>query len=295
MRTELTDNIEADSRSKRMGWKDILVFADGADDGLTRVKLALDLARTHDAHLEAQVVTVMPQRPYGPASGVLEQAYQSALHAAEARGAEALAAFARLAPFGESFSGYQCETRLDQVRREVAAAARTADLVIFGQPDRASDVDTEILMGALFGGGQPCIMFPRWTQPQVYGQRALIAWKATPQAARAVHAALPLLQRAQGARLVVVDPRADEPGEERRALMRLATHLSRHGVRLEEPIVTRSTRDQVSHVIFGQIEEFRADLLVMGAYGHPRMSEFVFGGVSRDMLRESRIPLLLAH
>ncbi len=280
-----------------MAWKDILVFADASEDGLTRVKLALDIARAHDAHLEAEVVTVTPQHPYGPTTGALEQAYQNVRAAALARGLDAVKAVAKLAPLGESFSAYCCETEFDRIRRNVAAHARSSDLVIFGQPEEGeqNDVNSEILMGAVFASGTPCLMFPRWPRAHAYGERALIAWKATPQSARALHGALPLLKRAKAVRLVMVDPRADEPGEEREALMRLATHLARHGVRLENPIITRSSLDQVSQAIAGEVEVFGADLLVMGAYGRSRWSEFVFGGVSRDMIRDARIPVLLAH
>lgn len=280
-----------------MAWKDILIVADATEHGLARVKLALDLARAHDAHLEANVVTRLPQPPYEPFAGALERTYQGLRSAARTEGVDALAAIGALAPFNDAFSGYLCEARFDQVRRAVAAAARSADLVILGQPEAhdRSDRDAEVLMGALFDGGAPCLMVPRWVRPHAYGDRAVIAWKATPEAARAVHAALPLLKKAKRARLVLIDPRADEPGEQRRALMRLATHLSRHGVPLEEPVVATSSLDQVSQALAGQVEEFAADLLVMGAYGHSRVGELVFGGVSRDMIRDTRIPILLSH
>lgn len=280
-----------------MTWKDVLVFADGSDDGLVRVKLALDLALAHEAHVEAQIVTVLPLHPWGPFSGAVEQAYQAARRAALAQGEKALAAIAGLSPFGETFSGQTCEAAFDAVQRTTAVAARSADLVILGKPETQdrSDLDTEIFMGAVFSGGQPCLMFPRWVQPHAYGKRALVAWKATPQAARALHAALPLLKKAESVRIVLVDPRPEEPGEDRAAMMRLATHLSRHGVRVEDPVITQSMLGEVAQAIDAQIVEFGADLLVMGAYGHSRMGEFVFGGVSRSMIRGARVPVLLSH
>ncbi|WP_395647892.1 universal stress protein [Terricaulis sp.] len=280
-----------------MTWKDILVFADGSEDGLVRVKLALALAQAHEAHLEAQVVSVLPLHPWGPFSGAVEQAYQGARSAALAQGQRALAAIRGVAAFGADFSGQTCEAGFDAVQRVVAAAARPADLVMLGKPEThdRSDLDTEIFMGAVFSGGQPCLMLPRWVQPQSYGKRALIAWKATPQAARALHAALPLLKRAESVRIAVVDAREEEPGEQRSALERLTAQLSRHGVRVEEPVMTQSMLGEVSQAIDAQVLEFGADLLVMGAYGHSRMGEFVFGGVSRSMIRGARVPVLLSH
>jgi nucleotide-binding universal stress UspA family protein len=280
-----------------MSWKDILVFADGSEDGLTRLKLAMDIARAHDAHLEAQIVTALPQRPYGPASAALEDAFQEVLRAIEQRAADALAAVNKTAPPGETFSAYRCDGPFSHLRSLVAVAARSADLVVLGQPEAtdASDIDTEILMGALFGGGQPCLMLPRWVSPHIWGRRALIAWKATPQAARAVQAALPLLKRAESVRLLTVDPRAEREGEDRRSLMRLATHLSRHDVEVEGPDTTQSEFGDAARAIAEEIEVFRADLLVMGAYGRARVNEFVFGGVSRAMIRDARIAVLMSH
>lgn len=279
-----------------MAWKDILVFADGSEAGLTRVKIARDIARVHEAHLEIHGLTLLPPRPYGPTTGSLEDAYRRVCAAAEHGGKDVLAAFEKIAPPGAHASAYQDVVTFAHARAIVASAGRSADLVVFGQPDgETAALDAEILMGAVFGAGQPCLMLPRWIEPHPWGRRALLAWKGTPQAARAMHAALPLLQRAESVRLVVVDAAPELAGEDRRSLLRIVTHLQRHSVAVEDPVVVQSSFDQVGRAIAGQIEEFGADLLVMGAYGHGRAREFVFGGVSRDMIRDARIPVLLTH
>jgi nucleotide-binding universal stress UspA family protein len=155
-------------------------------------------------------------------------------------------------------------------------------------------LERKILTGALFAG-PPCLMTPAWIEPHAFGRRVMIAWKASPQAARAVTAALPLLKSAEAVRIVVVDPR-DEAGEGEAARERLGVHLMRHGVRVEAAIgVASEYRDRVGQALDNEAEGFGADLLVMGAYGHARLAEFIFGGVTRHVIAHARQPALMAH
>jgi len=280
-----------------MWWKDILVFTDGSQDGLARLRLAMNLAQAHGAHLEANIATGLPSRHYGPAAGALEEAYRQAREAVERRAAEALAAVRQVAAGQANFTALRTDAPASELRARAAAAARTVDLAVVGQPESGDGdaTDTEVLMGTLFGGGQPCLMFPRWIAPRAWGKRALIAWKPTAQAARAVQAALPLLKQAERVCVIVADSEAEAEGEDRHALIPLARHLLRHGVRVETPLVARSGPGDAADTISGEAEASGADLLVMGAYGQPRFAEFLFGGVSRAIIRQARIPVLLTH
>jgi|LNFM01.1.fsa_nt_gb nucleotide-binding universal stress UspA family protein len=280
-----------------MWWKDILVFTDGSPSGLARLRMAMDLAQAHSAHLEAHVVTGLPARQYGPAAGALEEAYREARHAAEGRAAQALEAVRKVAAGRENFTAIRSDAPASELRAAAAAAARATDLVVLGQPEAGDGdaTDTEQLMGALFGGGQPCLMVPRWIAPRPWGKRALIAWKPTAQAARAVQAALPLLKQAERVRVIVADPRSQREGEDPHELMPLAKHLLRHGVLVEAPLVAEAEPGDAADSICGEAEASGADLLVMGAYGHTRFAEFLFGGVSRAIIKDARIPVLLAH
>ncbi|HVY84800.1 MAG TPA: universal stress protein [Caulobacterales bacterium] len=280
-----------------MAWRDILVFADGSEEAVVRARLALDLAHKHGAHCETRVITEAPPSPDLIGTPALEEAYQALLKRAREKGAAALEKLRKLARPGSGFSLHQQETPIVQVDRQAAIAARWSDLVVLGQPcdDREGDVDRAVLEGALFGGGAPCLILPRWIKPHEFGKRVVVAWKGTPQAARAARAALPLLREAQSVRLLVVDPRGEDDGEDRAALMRLATHFARHGVKLEEPVTTQSDLGEAGDAIAHELEEFNADMLVMGAYGHARASEFIFGGVSRQMIRNANVALVMAH
>ena len=105
--------------------------------------------------------------------------------------------------------------------------------------------------------------------------------------------ALPFLQRAGFANVTVIDPprhgaeRAD-PGE------RLSTLLDRHGVKVEVTILARSM-PKVSDVLTQHLRDTSADLLVVGAYGHSRLREFILGGVTRTLMQQMTVPVLMSH
>lgn len=281
--------------------KEILVFADGGEDVEARLAAAWRLAEHADAHLEAYRPVPAPLAPYGFVTPSVEQAYQHVLNSEYAAAETALSkAVTATAPLGPRFSAMAHSLPLARVREAAAIAARTADLVVAGRPESGDGtrVDTELVLGALFGGGAPCLLLPRWVKPHSWGRRAVIAWKGTPEAARALHAALPLLARAEAVRLVVVNPRGAWAGEDHRSLQRLATYIARHGVALDEP-VTIETPDGLDHIveksIWTEAEGFNADLLVLGAYGHSRWGEVLLGGVSQAVIRNANMPVLMAH
>ena len=105
--------------------------------------------------------------------------------------------------------------------------------------------------------------------------------------------ALPLLTRAEAVEVLVVDPQrhpghGEEPGAD------IARHLARHGVQLEVRRLSSGGGD-VGHILLSRAADFGADLLVMGAYGHSHLSEWMFGGVTRTVLREAGLPVLLSR
>jgi nucleotide-binding universal stress UspA family protein len=128
----------------------------------------------------------------------------------------------------------------------------------------------------------------------VVGENVLIAWKPTREAVRAIAEALPLLRRAERVTLLSVNPHvgATEHGEQPGA--DLARHLARHAV--EIVVETAVAHDVgVAEAVLSRAVQIGADLIVMGACGHSRIREFMFGGATQHMLQEARIPLLIAH
>ncbi|MBY0564779.1 MAG: universal stress protein [Hyphomonadaceae bacterium] len=258
-------------------WREILVFADGSEDGLARMRMAWDLAQKHDARLEALVL-----RPPADLNVVTEGAV------------EALRAIP--GDQGQRVHVHRIDTGEDDAQAIAAREARLSDIVIFGKPETLdnSPLDTEIFAGALLGGGRPCLMLPRWISPRAFGRRPLVAWRGDEEAARALHWSLPFLREAEEVRICLANPRSEREGEDEAGMARLASYVRRHGVNVGEPIIRESWEDS-QRMILSELEGFNADMLVMGAFGTPRLVQELFGGVTTALVREARVPVLLAH
>lgn len=136
----------------------------------------------------------------------------------------------------------------------------------------------------------PVLVVPVGAKGLDCGGPALIAWNGSREASQAVRGALPLLRMASDVEILAVDAGAevDIPAEE------AARFLSRHGVTAK--ISEASPGDQpVADLIREAAADRGVSYIVMGAYGHSRLRERMLGGVTRDMLEESAVPLLMAH
>lgn len=175
--------------------------------------------------------------------------------------------------------------------------ARYADLSIVGQPERdaydrafASDLAHSLVMGA----GRPVLVVPHAVNPGTIGERVLIAWKDTREAARAVGDAMPFLEGAKTVHAVTVAP--GEPGDLEAfvAERQLQGYLALHG--LEIAVKRIAGPDAMAgEVLLGQAKEMNADLVVMGGYSRRRIRELIWGGVTRTMLKAMTVPVLMAH
>lgn len=280
-----------------MSWKDIIVFADGSKNGVARAQMAGKLAREQGARLEICVPAVIPAPAYGDSAPVVAEMADEALKLAQDDAGRALAAAREAAPELD-VSAQAPETLVSSASRLAGALGRAADLVIVGQPiaSDASRLDDMLFEGALFAAGRPCLMLPRWEAPKPWGRRVLAPWKGAREAARAVHDALPLLAAAQSVLLFRAGAGLEREGEGPLGVARLASHLARHGVKVEEPLVeARGGGGDVGQSILCAAQDFDADLVVMGGYGTSRLRELVFGGATRTLLHSSPIPVLFSH
>lgn len=137
--------------------------------------------------------------------------------------------------------------------------------------------------------GGPVLVIPDTGPVAGSAERVLVAWKGTRESARALHDAWPLLAEAREVHVLTV-AHEGEGGPEGL----LQRHLERHGCK-PNIIVDRSEDASAADIIRRQVAALGADLLVMGLYGRPRLSEFVLGGVSHDLLARPPVPLLLSH
>jgi nucleotide-binding universal stress UspA family protein len=171
----------------------------------------------------------------------------------------------------------------------VSIASRFADLLVLGRPDdKSPDTLFDALDTAIFESGRPVMVIPPGI-PSIIGNRILIAWNGSTQAAMATTAALPLLRLAGQVDIVHAgDVDREAPASE------LSHYLTLHGIKAQTHAVDLGSRD-AGGALIDAAERFRSDLIVMGAYGHSRFRERILGGATRDLLKNSPWPILLMH
>jgi nucleotide-binding universal stress UspA family protein len=173
--------------------------------------------------------------------------------------------------------------------------ARRADLVIASQTDHGwpGSLDLDVVEALIMGSGRPTIVVPNEGSGSSIGERILVAWNGAREAARAVFDALPLLRTAEDVKVAHVESSGERSGAGN-AATDICETLRRHGIK-HITTETIQTDADVGHALTQQAISHRADLLVMGCYGHWRLHELLFGGASRYQLHNMTIPVLMSH
>jgi nucleotide-binding universal stress UspA family protein len=268
--------------------KDILVHVDHADLSQGPLEAAIYLAERYNAHLSGIHVTSLFH--YVAAHDIwvagLWEACKDELRAAAERAQESFKKATTRAGIGGEWHHIDA----DPVTT-VIDYGRVVDLIVLGQPaENASPVAREVADKIPLAAGRPVLFVPEAWSGSI-GNRVLVAWNNSREAARAVNDALPLLKQAEKVTVMAVDP----PGRpEQVSSVDIATHLARHGVRAQA--VRETALDYlVGEKLFKQAQSQRADLIVMGAYGHSRIRETMLGGVTRYMFLHMAMPVLMSH
>ena len=184
----------------------------------------------------------------------------------------------------------------------VLARARAADLVIAAQTDRewrlSSLLDCSDQLA--IESGRPVLIVPNAGESRALPEKAIIAWNQSREATRAMYEALPLLKNARAIELLILqEPHTGGPLDsqmDQRTLPPsvLGQALAEHDIKLTVATLKTSAAS-VGHEICARAEQEQADLVVMGAYGHSRLREFVFGGATRHVLTHMTVPTLFSH
>ena len=152
----------------------------------------------------------------------------------------------------------------------------------------------EYFVNLLIGSGRPILVVPPSHHAKTSFARAVIAWQPSRETTRAVHDAMPLLKTAASVDVLVIDPEigefahGDQPGAD------IAAHLARHGLKVQVHVRPRMGHS-IAVSILQHAKEVGADLLIAGGYGHSRFREFMLGGVTRELLRLTHLPVLFSH
>jgi nucleotide-binding universal stress UspA family protein len=172
----------------------------------------------------------------------------------------------------------------------VAQQARLADLTVVPHPEAEDEVSSsDALHAVLFDSGRPVLIAPHLA-PATIGTRIAVAWNGTAESAASVQAALPWMGRAEAVRILS----AEEYQRRGPAAQDLAAYLALHGVRAEVATF-RPVEREVGRGLLAAAGEFGADLLAMGAYSHSRLRQLILGGVTRHVLENSAIPVMMTR
>lgn len=257
-----------------MSYKDIIVYLDAGPYLEDRLDVAIALAQQHQARLIG--VDISTEKAFEGDCRARAQCLQDTFETVmKDRGAR-----------------FQYRAAVQEPASNLYVHA--ADLFVATQPhvDTAHLAFSAVPEETLIKGGVPGLILPcRW-QKRPLGKRVVVAWNASREATRALHDALPILRMAE---LVVVFAFERHYDAKKRDMDALVTHLASHGVNARvEAWPDTGDMDPVS-ALFACLDSEDIDLIVAGAYGHSRWLEGLFGGVSRDLLRQETMAVLMSH
>ena len=273
----------------------LLVHLDGSPRSARRLTVARDIAQTHGAAVTAlyAVTPALLVVPFAPEAG--PSVAEALGEIDEERRTQARGVFDRSVATPGVHAAW-AEVQDYPIVPAFARQALYADLLVLGQHDpsdtEAAGVPFDFVETVMATSGKPALVLPYADIPSTaVGQTIVIAWKPTREAARAVSAAVPLLQRAR--RVHVLSWGKDEESVTG-ARLGLDGYLKLRGV---EPTWHREGDEPefMGDLLLSRAFDLDADLLVMGCYGHSRAREWVLGGTSRTILQSMTLPVLMAH
>jgi nucleotide-binding universal stress UspA family protein len=277
-----------------MAFKDILVALNSYPDPtpVSAVEDAVSVAAVLGAHLAALCCETRVQLPGHFVSASLVSGIIAGEAGKSRKNAhELLAAFDAAA----ERAGILHETILEkcitlEIPDILVEYARLRDLTILPMPAASDQWYAEAI---IFGSGRPTLILPESPKRRPFQLGTVaVAWDFSRAAARAISDALPMLEQARQVRIVTVVN--EKALDSKRSDEEVAKNLARHGIN-----VVLDKVDARGHAIGAVLESYTAsqgaDLLVMGAYGHTRLREFVLGGATRSLLSKPPLPILFSH
>lgn len=264
------------------------VEADGIPE--QRVRIATELAAKFDAALIGFSARAVPP-PFVAEGVIIEEATEADLEQMRTRLAEKGNWFRGVV--GTACRDVEWRSALEFPGDALVREARCADLVIIEQTRSSREIygsldPAEMLLKV----GRPVLLVPTGIAA-LRAEHVVVGWKDSREARRAVRDALPFLRKARRISVVEVCHGNDKANADAR-VADVAKYLARHRIAAEPHSIVHRDRSDTAHLLQFALEG-GADLLVAGSYGHSRLGEWVFGGVTRDILASSPLCCLMSH
>ena len=291
-----------------MAYRRLLLPLTGTAAGEAALNTALTIARiwhshVHCLHVRVDARDVAPLAGEGLSGAMIEEMMAATERESGDRAGRVRALFERfvdgkdviIAETAESANKADAATLsfASVAGREedlVAQQSRLYDMAVVPHPEGGEDVSSsDALHAVLFDSGRPVLIAPRET-PETIGTRICCAWNGSAESAAAIAAALPWLHQASAVQLL------HSPAYQRRGpdVAGMVAYLRWHGIAAQAQEFRPATKE-VGAGLLGAARDFRADLLCMGAYSHSRLRQLILGGVTRHVLENAEIPVLMCR
>lgn len=277
--------------------KDILVHVDQSERSAARVDIAFQLAQVHGAHLIGLFAEAHPSVSDFVPSHLSQGEDEQAQKAGEAWGQRFQEQARRTGVAAEWRQINPRSLGVADVVEHVILHGRYTDLVVLGQndPDRSNgSVPGDLPDRVVIGVGRPVLVIPYSGTFDLSEVRAMLAWNGGREAVRAANDGLPFLAHSKKTIVLAVNPTEGGQGHGDIPCADICTHLARHGVKAEAQHLN-APDVRVGDVLLSRAADEGINLLVSGAYQKSRMREMVLGGVTRHLLEQMTVPVLMSR
>ena len=204
------------------------------------------------------------------------------------------------AQFEEITSAYDCRAQWHQIEQyeRHPKPSLYADLIFVSQPSTESNEafnDTDFIDRLITETGLPIVMVPRNWAAEDFAQLPILGWKETREAVSAVRHSLPIMRDAELTHVVTVNRQTDLDDEFLQGIG-ISEYLTEHGVNCEYFNEHMKDKDQSEYqTLIRHVSDYLGDLIIIGGYGHSRFRQIVLGGMTRSLIKNSTVPVLMAH
>ena len=270
-----------------MAVKDILVYLDNDKGCDKRVQAAADLCIHFEAHLSGLYVTRSIDIPGYARAQIPNEVLEANKKYFAGLRKEAHAVFTGNAD--AKGIGGEFRSAVGDINDQLNTLSRYVDLLLVPQqPETEHNLNSRYRVpDILFGAACPVMVLPEGEIPTQPPRRVLIAWDGGRECARALNAALPLLTEVEKVQVLAVGVEGADAAD-------ITLHIHRHGIGSEVVVIDGSSH-HAGDTLLAQARAMESELLVMGAYGHSRLREFVLGGTTEQVLAKAHLPVLFSH